>query len=71
VGYLEDEGGRMKDEGVDSRDWLLFHRGQPEFFVLVSSLINMLSSVILPPSSFKPSARASSEYAGVVEKITD
>ena len=24
----------MRDEGVDDSDWLLFHRGQPEFFLL-------------------------------------
>ena len=47
----------MKDEGVDGRDWLLFHRRESEFFLLASSLIAKVSSFILPPSSFNSPTR--------------
>ena len=39
----------MKDEGVDDSDWLLFHRGQPEFFLLAFNL--NYQAFILPLSS--------------------
>ena len=40
----------MKDEGVDDSDWLLFHRGQPEFFLL--ALIVSHQAFILHLSAF-------------------
>ena len=42
----------MKDEEVDGRDWLRFHRGQPVFFIL--GLILNRHSFILHPSAFIP-----------------
>ena len=40
----------MKDEEVDGRKGLLFHRDQPEFFVL--AIILNHQAFILHPSSF-------------------